>query len=339
MKLPKPKQKENGRWLIQVQIDKKRVSKEFDTEDEALYWAAGIKTNQKKAERSPAKLTVEEAIDRYIETKSSVLSPSTIRGYNGIKKSRINEIKNVSLGDLTQEKIQRWVNALSKRNSPKTVANAHGLISAVLREYLPGMVLHTTLPKKVKPDIQIPSEADLKAIMKAAKGTKYELPIALAAWLGLRQSEIVGLTWDCVDGDILHVKQAVVVGEEGPVKKGTKSYAGKRDLRMPQYIQDLIAAQPRHTDRIITISGHAIYSGFLRICEKAGVPQFRFHDLRHANASIMLSIGIPDKYSMKRMGHATNNMLKTTYQHTVKEKEQQFDALIDAEIEKILQSK
>lgn len=338
MRLPKPTQKPNGKWLVQVMAAGKRVSKEFETEDEALYWAAGIKTNQKKAERSPAKLTVEEAIDRYIETKSSVLSPSTIRGYNGIKKSRINEIRNVSLGDLTQEKIQRWVNSLSKRNSPKTVANAHGLISTVLREYLPDMALHTTLPKKVKPDIQIPSEADLKAIMKAAKGTRYELPIALAAWLGLRQSEIVGLTWDCVDGDILHVKQAVVVGEEGPVKKGTKSYAGKRDLRMPQYIQDLIAAQPKRKDRIITISGHAIYSGFLRICEKAGVPRFRFHDLRHANASIMLSIGIPDKYSMKRMGHATNNMLKTTYQHTIKEKEQQFDALIDAEIEKILQS-
>ena len=338
MRLPKPTQKPNGKWLIQVMVAGRRVSKEFDTADEALYWAAGIKTNQKKAERSPAKLTVEEAIDRYIETKSSVLSPSTIRGYNGIKKSRINEIRNVSLGDLTQEKIQRWVNSLSKRNSPKTVANAHGLISTVLREYLPDMALHTTLPKKVRPDIKIPSEADLRAIMKAAKGTRYELPIALAAWLGLRQSEIVGLTWDCVDGDILHVKQAVVVGEEGPVKKGTKSYAGKRDLRMPQYIQDLIAAQPKRKDRIITISGHAIYSGFLRICEKAGVPRFRFHDLRHANASIMLSIGIPDKYSMKRMGHATNNMLKTTYQHTIKEKEQQFDALIDAEIEKILQS-
>jgi hypothetical protein len=39
---------------------------------------------------------------------------------------------------------------------------------------------------------------------------------------------------------------------------------------------------------------------------------------------------------MKRMGHATNNMLKTTYQHTIKEKEIQFDTLIDAELEKIL---
>ena len=49
----------------------------------------------------------------------------------------------------------------------------------------------------------------------------------------------------------------------------------------------------------------------------------------------MLAIGVPDKYSMKRMGHATNNMLKTTYQHTIKEKEQQFDTLIDSEFKKM----
>jgi integrase len=336
MKIPKPRQKENGRWLIEVMADGKRMSKQFDTPEEAIYWAAGIKTYQQKATYAPAKLTVNEAITRYIDTKSAVLSPSTIRGYAGIQKSRIDEIRNIQLNDLTQEKIQRWINALAKRTSPKTVANAHGLLSAVLREYRPDMALHTRLPQKVRPDIEIPTQSELKAIMAVAKGTKYELSIALAVWLGLRQSEIVGLTWDCVKGDTLQIKRAVVAGVDGAVAKGTKSYSGKRSLKMPAYIRNLIEAQPRTEDAIITISGHAIYCGFRRICEKAGVPKFRFHDLRHANASIMLSIGIPDKYSMKRMGHATNNMLKTTYQHTIKEKEVQFDAMLDAELEKIL---
>lgn len=43
----------------------------------------------------------------------------------------------------------------------------------------------------------------------------------------------------------------------------------------------------------------------------------------------MLASGIPDKYSMKRMGHATNNMLKTTYQHVIKEREAEYDQQID----------
>ena len=105
MKLPEPKQKENGKWIIQVQVDGKRRSKEFETKEEALYWASGIKTGQKEAARKPSSLTVEKAIEKYIETKSSILSPSTIRGYKGIKESRIEEIKTTQLSDLTHDKV------------------------------------------------------------------------------------------------------------------------------------------------------------------------------------------------------------------------------------------
>lgn len=339
MKLPEPKQKENGKWIIQVQVDGKRRSKEFETKEEALYWASGIKTGQKEAARKPSSLTVEKAIEKYIETKSAILSPSTVRGYKGIKESRIEEIKNTQLSDLTHDKVQRWVNSLAKNHSPKTVANAHGLLSAVLREYHPDMVLHTTLPQKVRPDIQIPTEEELRKIIEAARGTRYEVPITLAIWLGLRQSEIVALTWSCIKGDILQVRQAIVMGDNGPTQKGTKSYSGKREIRLPPYIQNLLAEQPRENAFIVNLSGKAIYSGFSRICEKAGVPHFRFHDLRHANASVMLAVGVPDKYSMKRMGHATNNMLKTTYQHTIKEKELAFDQTIDSEFEKMFTPK
>ena len=335
MKLPKPKQKDNGKWLIQVMVDGKRIGKEFETEYEAVFWAAGLKTRQKEAERSPSRLTVEQAIDRYIESKSSILSPSTINGYKGIKLNRIDKIKKIPIGDLTQEQVQRWCNDLAKDHSPKTVANAHGLLSAVLKEYRPSMTLRTTLPQKIRPDIQIPSESELKAIIEESKGTKYELPIALAIWLGLRQSEIIGLTWDCLDGDVLHIRQAIVMGENGPTKKGTKTYSGKRDIRIPHYILSLLEQQPKTSDQIVTMSAKAIYSGFSRICKNAGVPHFRFHDLRHANASVMLALGIPDKYSMKRMGHATNNMLKTTYQHTIREKELQFDEKINSEFENL----
>lgn len=336
MRIPEPKQLPSGKWRIQVMVDNQRVGRTFDTPEEASYWASGIKTKLKEAEVAPKNLSVSAAVDRYIESKDAVLSPSTIAGYKKIKSNLMANIGTVKLGDLTQERVQRWVNSLSKDKSPKTVANAHGLLSAVLGEYRPSMTLRTTLPQKVKPSIQIPSEAEIKAILTAAKGTKYELPIVLAVWLGLRQSEILGLTWDCVDGSVIHIKQAIVMGENGPVEKGTKTYSGTRTIHMPDYIKELLDATPHHGDHIVRMSGKAIYSGFSRICEKAGVPHFRFHDLRHTNASVMLASGIPDKYSMKRMGHATNNMLKTTYQHTIKEKEAEYDQLIDSYFEDLM---
>lgn len=336
MKLPTPKQKENGKWLVQVMVDGKRTSKEFYTKDEAIYWAAGIKTRQQEQARNPRSMTLNDAVNKYIDSKSSVLSPSTIKGYKETLRNRMADISETRLCDLTQERIQRWVNKLAKTHAPKTVANAHGLLSAVFDEYNPSMTLRTTLPQKVKADIKIPHRDDLKAITEGCKGTKYELPIMLAIWLGLRQSEILGLTWNCIDGNLLHVKQAIVIGPDGAVKKGTKTFSSKRTLPIPKYIKGLLDAQPRTSDYIINMSGKAIYSGFSRICEKAGLPHYRFHDLRHVNASVMLSLNVPDKYAMRRMGHATNNMLKTVYQHTMDEKEKEVNAMVDSYFEDLI---
>lgn len=340
MKLPKPKKLPSGQWFIQVMVDGKRKGKAFPTKEEAIYWASGLKTKSIMDAKSPRKLSVSEAVDRYIESKSAVLSPSTVAGYKKIKENLMGDIEKTMLLDITQDDIQRWVNRMVKEGkSPKTIANAHGLLSAVLDKYHPDFRLKTTLPKKVKPDIQIPTEAEAKAIMKAAAGTRYELPISLAIWMGLRQSEILGLRWDDVDGDTLHIRRAIVMGEDGPVEKGTKTFSGSRDIHIPTHIKSLLDAASHNGDHIVNLSGKAIYSGFSRICEKAGVPHFRFHDLRHANASLMLAVGVPDKYAMRRMGHATNNMLKTTYQHTIKEKEIEYNTKLENYLDELFNQK
>ena len=133
----------------------------------------------------------------------------------------------------------------------------------------------------------------------------------------------------CINGDTIRIKQAIVEGEDGPALKGTKTYSGDRRIRLPDYIKTLIDAQPRVDEYVVHLSGQAMYKRFSRLCEKAGLPHFRFHDLRHANASVMLALNIPDKYAMERMGHATNNMLKTVYQHTMKDKQEEVANLVD----------
>ena len=340
MKVPKPRKLSSGKYRIQPMIDGRRISQVFDTPEEALFWAAGLKTKMKEAHTPARRLTVANAADQYIESRSAVLSPSTIAGYKRIRKNLMSGISTVQLADLTHDSVQRWVNSLARSGKkPKTIQNAHGFLSAILREYRPDFALHTTLPQKEKAEIQIPTEEEVVAIVNAARGTKYELPITLAIWLGLRASEIRGLRWKDIQGDYVLIRTAIVAGEDGPVEKGTKTYSGSRKIHLPPYLQQLIASQPHIDDHIVHLSGHAIYNGFVRICQKAGVPHFRFHDLRHLNASVMLAENIPDKYSMKRMGHATNNMLKTTYQHTIKEKEYAFDEIIDGRFEEIFDPK
>ena len=144
------------------------------------------------------------------------------------------------------------------------------------------------------------------------KGTDFELPFLLAVWLGLRTSEIRGLTWDCLDGDILTIKQAMVDGEDGPQLKQPKTYSGNRKLKVPPYIMGLLDETP-HTDEYIA---HAtrVRLNLIHVNEVCA------HGLRHVNASVMLRLNVPDKYAMERMGHSTNNMLKNVYQHTMDDK-------------------
>ena len=340
MKLPKAKQKDNGKWLIQVMIDGKRVGKEFETEDEALYWAAGLKTNQKEYKKEPLQISVNAAIDRFIEMNDGIFSPSTIRGYRVIQKNRLGQIENKLLVQLNDEVLQRWVNYLSKKYAAKTVWNSYGLIHDVLSVYYKSYHPSVKLPQKEKEEIKIPTEDELQLILKTASGTKYELPILIACWLGLRESEIVGLKWSQIENDFLTVNSAVVIGEKNVAyEKGPKTPSGSRRIRIPKYIMEKINNLPKNGDRLFNMSGHSIYMGFVRICKKAGVDHYRFHDLRHVNASAMLLTGAPIKHIVNRMGHKTDSMVKKVYGHVFRNREESYDDMIDTELEKMLTTK
>ena len=143
-KLPTPQLLPSGQYRCQVMVDGKRVSVVDGDPDVAQAKAVALKNGLLHEAKRPESLTVGEAIDRYIESKDSVLSPSTIYGYKKLRKNTMQGIMKTTLSALTQEKVQREMNSMSRTLSPKTVRNAHGLLSAALAEYHPAMTLRTT---------------------------------------------------------------------------------------------------------------------------------------------------------------------------------------------------
>lgn len=246
-----------------------------------------------------------------------------------MRNSAITPIQHLPLKSLSQEQVQRYINKLAKEHSPKYVSNVHGLLSAAISTYRAEMTLRTTLPQKEKKEIQIPTIEEIQMLAAAAKGTKFELPFCLAVWMGLRTSEIRGLTWDCIEGDALHVKQARVKGVGKEFSKLTKTYSGDRKIRIPPYISELLAAQPRTGEFVVPCGRNYLYKHLALLCDKCGLSHYRFHDLRHVQASVMLALGVPDKYAMERMGHASTNMLKNVYQHTMRSKSDEVADAVD----------
>lgn len=330
LKNPTPVQLPSGSWRCQVMVNGQRISVVDQDPAVAHAKALALKAGIIHKDKSPQAMTVGDAIDRYIESKDSVLSPATVAGYKRLREHALQDLMGVRLSMLTQEAVQRAVNKMAKDKSPKSVRNAHGLLSAALAVYRPDMVLRTTLPQKKRYEAAIPSGEDVQAIMAAARGTKEELPILLAVWLGLRMSEILGLKGEDVDGGVLHIRRALV--DEG--EKGTKTYGSQRDLPLPDYIRGLM--DPKPGEHLVKLTRRALYCRFQALCKKAGVQHYRFHDLRHINASIMLALGVPNKYAQERMGHATDNMLKTVYQHTMSAESTEAAQQVDAYFVNIL---
>ena len=348
MKAPTAKKLKSGNWRCQIQVHGKRYSCTGRTKKEAQDAAKLLFAGIDKEERIP--MTVGKAIDNYISSKEKVLSPSTIVAYKKIRRNDLQSLMDINISDLDQLQIQISVSEdMAKGKSPKTIKNAHGLLTAVLKQHRPQFVVTTRLPQNNPAMVRIPSEEEMKKIWAHAKGTSYELPILLASWLGLRMSEIRGLKYGDFEDGKLHVQRAVVKGPTGFIEKGTKTISGNRIIVLPELIDKMVkdkkaarievvrADRLTGTKKYIVVDdeylfnfkSNAIYKGFVAICKKAGVEHYRFHDLRHFAASEAHALGIPDKYAMKRMGHATDNMLKTVYQHTLSDKEDTFAKTID----------
>lgn len=327
MKIATARKQPSGNWKILVYsgiVNGKRKYQSFTapTKREAEYRAAQYLHSVGKATQED--MTVGEAIDRYIESKSNVLSPATVKCYKSIRKHDMTAVEKLTLSRLTQEVVQRWAGELSQDHTPKTVANAHGLLSAVLGKYKPGLELATLLPQAKPKKPFVPTQKQVLALLENSRGTLSELPVHLAAMMGLRRSEICGLTWDDVDMERrqIEIRHAVVVDEDNnSVRKAPKSESGYRTLEIPPAVYEILEARRAEGGPLITFKPPAVTSSFIRLRDRVGVPKMRFHDLRHYYASVMLALGIPDKYAMQRMGHATDKMLKTVYQHLLEEKD------------------
>ncbi len=286
------------------------------TQKEAIQLMADeLSKVQKKHER----MTFRRAAEEYIASKHNVLSPSTVRGYDGILRNLPASFLDANIHDITALDVQAEINRLSKAHSPKTVRNYHGFLSAVLGTFCPNLKLSTTLPQKIKNDPYIPSDEDVKRILEYARNTKYEIPLILACY-GMRRSEICALTPDDIDGDVVMINKAKVknVNLEWIIKT-TKTTASTREIVIPMEIADKIRKQ-----------GY-VYNGYpgkitdflLSAQKKLEIPHFTLHKLRHYFASKMSAMNVPEADIMRFGGWETDYVMKGVYRHSMADKNRQ----------------
>lgn len=335
--MAKAKKIPSGSWRVQLYVGKdpsgKRIYKSFtaSTKKEAEFMAAQYQMgiDQEKA----AGIPFLQAAESYISDLEHVRSPWTITSYRRILAHDLVDLHAMRCPEITSNVVQRFINMFAIDHSPKTVRNVHSFIGSVLRFQDPSVTLHTKLPAKVKTDFTIPTDDQILQAIRMAHGPM-PLIIQIAASLGLRRGEIAALTWGDIVGDRLSVNKAYAKAPGNVwVIKAPKSYAGTRTLSIPPaLLSALLAYRPEsatNADEIFQINPNYITKHWSILCRQCGF-ECRFHDLRHYNASVMLSLGIPDKYAMSRIGHASTHMLKAVYQHLIDEREREAAAKMDS---------
>lgn len=279
------------------------------TEKEAILLLADVIRKQ------PARndMTFDDACVAFIESKSNVLSPSTKREYLANRHKVTADFSRKYLHQITSLDVQRQVNMWSVDRAPKTVKNYANFVLAVLKS-VDVEVKSPKLPQNEKKETYVPSVADIKAVQEQLNGTMYEIPFFLLC-LGLRRSELCALTIDDLSGCILTINKALVLDENKQwVIKATKTTDSARTLILPQDIADKIR------EKGYIYKGHPanLYDNLRRAQDKAGVPHFKLHALRHFFCSYMHDLGYSDKQIQEMGGWSdASQVMRNIYKHAM----------------------
>lgn len=272
--------------------------------------------------KTPASvLVVSDAFQAYFDLKQNVLSPSTLRGYEGIKKNYIDthQIGRMPVGKVKTPMVQAWVSGIAAGHTPKTVRNAYGLLTAVLSVYAPDTRLTVTLPQKERTALYCPDKGEIHAVLDVirADGNKpIEIAVLLGAFIPARRSEICALTYGDIEGNVVTINKAMVhTPKNGWIIKKTKTTNSTRTVSVPQFVADAIPTG-RPKDRVVPLTPDYITTKFAKYVKAAGVTPFRFHDLRHFGASMLLTV-MSRRYVQDRGGWSSPYTMERVYNNVI----------------------
>lgn len=313
IKVPAPQRLPSGTWFSRLTVNGERVSVSAETEAEYYAKARAIKAGLVKTKKSLPKMTVGTAIDKYIESNSKILSPSTIKAYKSYRKHRF---QNLMVYDINATiNWQKAVNDEFDGLTAKTVSNAWRLITASLRAQ-GREVPAVTLPKISKVERPWLDYEQIQAFLEAVEGQDCELP-SLLALHGLRRSELLALTADKVDleKELITVSGAAVYNDQGKfVRKETnKNATSQRTVHI--VIPRLVTLLEGADGLLVTTKPNTTYVQVNRVCEAAGLPKVGVHGLRHSFASLAYHLGWSEATTMREGGWSNPKTVHEIYTH------------------------
>jgi integrase len=265
--------------------------------------------------------------------------------YRWICRKRIGPaLGNIPLVSLSPLHIQDWYrDRLPASLSTTTLRKYHTVLYAALRQAVKFRLISANpadaveSPNRRHIEMKTWDAAQVRTFLDATANDPLGAMWRLVVMTGLRQGEILALTWDDIDLDrgTVAVRRGVILGEKGREFGPTKSRAGQRQVALPascvsalrahraRQAEQRLAAGPAWRDQGLVFpryDGDVYPPSSLRkrwtdTVKEAGLPYIRFHDLRHTSATLSLALGEHPKIVQERLGHSSIRMTMDRYSH------------------------
>jgi len=344
------KQRSAGTWSI-------RVSGGFTDAGARVRISRTVRGSRRDAEREltrllhdvdrgavadPGRLTLERFLeDRWLPHASTRVRPGTHERYASLMRRHvIPRIGRVGLAKLRPMHVQAAIEGmLADGLAPLTCRHAYRVLSQALRQAVRWQVMATnpaaavSPPRPERPALTIPDPGQVRAILAAAEGTPYHVPLLLAASLGLRRGEACAIRWRHVDierGTLSVVSTLQRVNGELRFLE-PKTDRARRTVSLPAFAIEVLRRQRRDQAERRLLLGEAWNdedvvadrgdgrpldpSEVSRTFRRLAGDGIRLHDLRHAFATTLLQAGIHPKIASEALGHASVAFTMDTYQH------------------------
>ena len=296
------------------------------------------------ATRSPR---VDEWLETYLtEVAALSVRPSTLTRY----RQEVRLYIGPALGHMSMEKVKpHHVAAFYRKQleqlAPSSVRRLHALLRRSFSVAVKwGIVAANPVLQVDAPPLQHfeiePLQLDeVRVLLRASAGTALHVRWLVAATLGLRQGEALGLRWSDVDlgAGQLRVRQALQRQEGGVVMVQPKTARSRRTIPLPSAVVEAMRAHKQsqadrreaageewHDSGLVftTRTGGPIhprndYRSFQALLTRAGLRRVRLHDLRHTAASLLLEQGVHPRVVMEILGHSQISLTMNTYSHVV----------------------
>lgn len=301
----------------------------------------------------PTKSTLGQWLDIWERDYLGAVKPSSAENYRQTARRYIRPaLGAVPLSKLSAPAIQHFYNGLlaeragGKRGlSPRTVHLVHSILHKALKQAVDVGQLRfnpadaCTLPRMEKKEIRPLEEGEIKTFLQAIQGHPCETLFKAALFTGMRQGELLGLMWDCVDfqhGTIFIKRQLSREQRKGGTLYLSTPKGGKgRIVRPARWVMQLLkshrAAQAQQrlqlgplwedkglvfpNDRGGFLSEKRVYAQFKAVVAKIGLPGARFHDLRHTYAVAAIRAGDDIKTVQGNLGHHSAAFTLDVYGH------------------------